>query len=114
MFFSSRRRHTSCALVTGVHTCALPICSQVGTWPPSHRPMKPAASNNLSAIGSSRPPSRVTQLNRLASRPTSASDTPEIGRGSCRERVCQEGQIWVDAELLTKIPTDLIYTYTEV
>src|SRR3546814_7255121 len=24
-FFSSRRRHTSCALVTGVHTCALPI-----------------------------------------------------------------------------------------
>src|SRR3546814_20608413 len=26
MFFSSRRRHTSCALVTGVQTCALPIC----------------------------------------------------------------------------------------
>src|SRR3546814_18881798 len=25
-FFSSRRRHTSCALVTGVQTCALPIC----------------------------------------------------------------------------------------
>src|SRR3546814_20195370 len=24
--FSSRRRHTSCALVTGVQTCALPIC----------------------------------------------------------------------------------------
>src|SRR3546814_2828659 len=27
-FFSSRRRHTRCALVTGVQTCALPIC----TW----------------------------------------------------------------------------------
>src|SRR3546814_8207094 len=27
-FFSSRRRHTRCALVTGVQTCALPIC-----WP---------------------------------------------------------------------------------
>src|SRR3546814_4441178 len=26
--FSSRRRHTSCALVTGVQTCALPICLQ--------------------------------------------------------------------------------------
>src|SRR3546814_11104469 len=26
-FFSSRRRHTICALVTGVQTCALPICS---------------------------------------------------------------------------------------
>src|SRR3546814_14724706 len=24
-FFSSRRRHTNCALVTGVQTCALPI-----------------------------------------------------------------------------------------
>src|SRR3546814_15219504 len=24
-FFTSRRRHTSCALVTGVQTCALPI-----------------------------------------------------------------------------------------
>src|SRR3546814_17339962 len=27
-FFSSRRRHTRCALVTGVQTCALPICEQ--------------------------------------------------------------------------------------
>src|SRR3546814_4107365 len=28
-FFSSRRRHTRCALVTGVQTCALPI---YGPW----------------------------------------------------------------------------------
>src|SRR3546814_12381220 len=28
-FFSSRRRHTRCALVTGVQTCALPI--SIGT-----------------------------------------------------------------------------------
>src|SRR3546814_10577154 len=27
-FFSSIRRHTSCALVTGVQTCALPICGR--------------------------------------------------------------------------------------
>src|SRR3546814_3848501 len=26
-FFSSRRRHTRCALVTAVQTCALPICT---------------------------------------------------------------------------------------
>src|SRR3546814_6183809 len=26
-FFSSRRRHTICALVPGVQTCALPICT---------------------------------------------------------------------------------------
>src|SRR3546814_954227 len=29
-FFSSRRRHTRCALVTGVQTCALPICGGGG------------------------------------------------------------------------------------
>src|SRR3546814_18856161 len=29
-FFSSRRRHTRCALVTGVQTCALPICATEG------------------------------------------------------------------------------------
>src|SRR3546814_8258202 len=28
-FFSSRRRHTRCALVTGVQTCALPICDEI-------------------------------------------------------------------------------------
>src|SRR3546814_8798531 len=28
-FFPSRRRHTRCALVTGVQTCALPICDDV-------------------------------------------------------------------------------------
>src|SRR3546814_10832781 len=29
-FFSSRRRHTRCALVTGVQTCALPISERDG------------------------------------------------------------------------------------
>src|SRR3546814_10572739 len=32
--FSSRRRHTRCALVTGVQTCALPIC--IGANPCCH------------------------------------------------------------------------------
>src|SRR3546814_1534164 len=34
-FFSSRRRHTRCALVTGVQTCALPIClesARIAAW----------------------------------------------------------------------------------
>src|SRR3546814_10044364 len=30
LFFSSRRRHTRCALVTGVQTCALPISHAKG------------------------------------------------------------------------------------
>src|SRR3546814_20766609 len=34
LFFSSRRRHTRCALVTGVQTCALPIsCAEVALAP---------------------------------------------------------------------------------
>src|SRR3546814_3645179 len=33
LFLSSRRRHTRCALVTGVQTCALPICLySAGFW----------------------------------------------------------------------------------
>src|SRR3546814_20078140 len=47
-FFSSRRRHTRCALVTGVQTCALPICisktaaaansTRTTRWPPTTSP----------------------------------------------------------------------------
>src|SRR3546814_2677218 len=32
--FSSRRRHTRCALVTGVQTCALPILMRRERWRP--------------------------------------------------------------------------------
>src|SRR3546814_11002764 len=42
-FFSSKRRHTRCALVTGVQTCALPICPE---WDPASRRV-----NGLSVIG---------------------------------------------------------------
>src|SRR3546814_19727852 len=42
MFFSSRRRHTSCALVTGVQTCALPICGQPFRTLDEHRLIRTA------------------------------------------------------------------------
>src|SRR3546814_2001367 len=32
VLFSSRRRHTRCALVTGVQTCALPISNVRAVW----------------------------------------------------------------------------------
>src|SRR3546814_17751170 len=35
VFFSSRRRHTRCALVTGVQTCVLPICTSRAGMKPS-------------------------------------------------------------------------------
>src|SRR3546814_999053 len=50
-FFSSRRRHTRCALVTGVQTCALPI-----SWPGWRRsiPMAPTPTTCSTAIGARR------------------------------------------------------------
>src|SRR3546814_2982131 len=83
-FFSSRRRHTRCALVTGVQTCALPIyrsppipgfgCCWCVPWGyPSDWP-----STLLS-------PSRNLD-GGLGGQAVQAS---EIGRASCRERVCQ-------------------------
>src|SRR3546814_2928586 len=49
-FFSSRRRHTSCALVTGVQTCALPISSPPAAWSrPGTTPIRPPRSAWLSA-----------------------------------------------------------------
>src|SRR3546814_17372208 len=37
-FFSSRRRHTRCALVTGAQTCALPICIGITSEAVVHTP----------------------------------------------------------------------------
>src|SRR3546814_985216 len=92
-FFSSRRRHTRCALVTGVQTCALPI--YVG---PKGYPGMPEVGNmgipmKLLAKG-------VTDMVRISDGRMSGTgfgtvvlhvspEAAEIGRASCRERVCQ-------------------------
>src|SRR3546814_5727376 len=90
IFFSSRRRHTRCALVTGVQTCALPILLVLVVMPLGYllygalRSGPPRSDeahftlDNLAAIyGSIRflQPFLTTLL--------------KIGRASCRERVCQ-------------------------
>src|SRR3546814_5246614 len=78
-FFSSRRRHTRCALVTGVQTCALPI--SVLLWPAVHtqtqRQDLPQAITRVLGrqVKVIAIPKRFTQV--------------KIGRASCRERVCQ-------------------------
>src|SRR3546814_10629460 len=46
-FFSSRRRHTRCALVTGVQTCALPIFCRSKL--PSPLPTRPRPSRSCSS-----------------------------------------------------------------
>src|SRR3546814_3948002 len=93
-FFSSRRRHTRCALVTGVQTCALPISAasapalecnseRPGRLLPALPRGKVQARRHGGSEGTpSGPPAR-----RAAA--LSAHERAEIGRASCRERVCQ-------------------------
>src|SRR3546814_10616288 len=52
-FFSSRRRHTRCALVTGVQTCALPISSGLGAERPNPH-VKPIDSKRDIVVNGSR------------------------------------------------------------
>src|SRR3546814_1841451 len=89
-FFSSRRRHTRCALVTGVQTCALPILELAGylshEWKPTQR---------LNVIYGL----RLTNFILLGPGTfytydgdgdvTGSEVHGKIGRASCRERVCQ-------------------------
>src|SRR3546814_2693630 len=74
-FFSSRRRHTRCALVTGVQTCALPIC--VRGCPGS------AWRASIS------PPRSTCRKRGVRDRRGHSVTRVQIGRASCRERVCQ-------------------------
>src|SRR3546814_2233799 len=71
-FFSSRRRHTRCALVTGVQTCALPIfwLSRIGT-----------SGGLFAAVPASASARKAALIIRIS--------VNQIGRASCRERVCQ-------------------------
>src|SRR3546814_4749405 len=55
VFFSSRRRHTRCALVTGVQTCALPICRRLF----SRLPLALADREGSGRRGSRRRPARL-------------------------------------------------------
>src|SRR3546814_5175963 len=94
-FFSSRRRHTRCALVTGVQTCALPIYT--GTMDDKHpadtEHAPPAHGHGLAytLIGIFLAALLFGAWGLwavFAPRPNDLGGQ-EIGRASCRERVCQ-------------------------
>src|SRR3546814_1872145 len=85
-FFSIRRRHTRCALVTGVQTCALPICG---------RSLLNQAnfSGKFDLFCRLRPLWSVTFAGSRSVASTFCGSGPvkrtvEIGRASCREGVC--------------------------
>src|SRR3546814_4367608 len=104
-FFSSRRRHTRCALVTGVQTCALPICWEGAS---SERVIElllqdETSNDNLIVIcdcvlEENPMPGKTTfikgeslssvALLQRAGVP-GAERVLEIGRASCRDSVCQ-------------------------
>src|SRR3546814_2763664 len=92
VFFSSRRRHTRCALVTGVQTCALPISAlfgRLGDLLGRRRIL-------LAVLVISTAGSVISALTRdlgwlIVGRAMqgAAGSIVQIGRASCRERVCQ-------------------------
>src|SRR3546814_5551498 len=115
-FFSSRRRHTRCALVTGVQTCALPIYARVNCQSQSgggfgrdiiimfgsDDPAKLEQTANklvaeMAGIHEIRAPRVAGDMNRpeivIKPRFDLAASLGEIGRASCRERVCQKVSI---------------------
>src|SRR3546814_8964538 len=103
-FFSSRRRHTRCALVTGVQTCALPISVIV-------LGLSGAVSHDASAallvdgeLVAAAEEERFIRDKHAKGRQAlhAARFCLEIGRAACRERVCQYVEISVVAESLKK------------
>src|SRR3546814_8714159 len=81
-FFSSRRRHTRCALVTGVQTCTLPI------YPVRVRSAGVGWALSVGKAGAAAGPLAASTALALKV-PLESIYVIEIGRASCRERVCQ-------------------------
>src|SRR3546814_10059581 len=91
-FFSSRRRHTICALVTGVQTCALPISLRNQQIAKLTDEINELLDEVLDLTG---------YQNELSLNATYGGKYAEyidkIGRASCRERVCKYVSISVVA-----------------
>src|SRR3546814_1894491 len=64
--FSSRRRHTRCALVTGVQTCALPICGLSSSAKRRRWQVKPRSSSTDCSRSSAPPSTGVTLGQRIS------------------------------------------------
>src|SRR3546814_8707494 len=100
-FFSSQRRNTSSALVTGVQTCALPISERVlehemgaisaHILPDCNlrQPLRTIASTFCAALLIARLRPQII-ISTGAAPGLLCIFWGQIGRASCRERVCQD------------------------
>src|SRR3546814_8995048 len=83
-FFASRRRHTRCALVTGVQTCALPI-SFAERAPREDQGVAAGCRRKSYAGKAAGPLGPASRRQAVKER----KNEHQIGRASCRARVCQ-------------------------
>src|SRR3546814_1755751 len=102
-FCSSRRRHTRCALVTGVQTCALPISAVAAAAYLNERLGKLNSSIEMSLAAYNGGEGRALRVHENSNGrgfwiadiynqfPAETRDyvPMETGRASCRESVCQ-------------------------
>src|SRR3546814_8662653 len=95
-FFSSRRRHTICALVTGVQTCALPNLLKAGAPSkvvPAERVPADQMILDIGPVAAARLGTVLADCKTLVwNGPLGAFETPpfdEIGSASWREGVCR-------------------------
>src|SRR3546814_4746676 len=95
-FFSIRRRHTRCALVTGVQTCALPILTMSPTYSPLAVFLKvPMVAMILPFRFRDHDHHGLDGLGH--DRGCRGRSRRQIGRESGRERVCQYVEVAVVA-----------------
>src|SRR3546814_7145922 len=85
VFFSSRRRHTRCALVTGVQTCALPISKDEDEDDEDEDEWDEDEDDEAL----SEEEAKVVPGCQLLIKSLFGLLNGKIGRASCRERVCQ-------------------------
>src|SRR3546814_2596774 len=102
---ASRRRHTRCALVTGVQTCALPIsvlekAQSLRSGLQSNNGESESIASFLeksvslpafvkSIQDNTHVEEKDTQDTTHVEQDTTEEEDTQIGRASCRERVCQ-------------------------
>src|SRR3546814_19257939 len=115
LYFSSKKRHTRCALVAGVQTGALPISSRT-IWAPKFENMgaqmvREVASKTSDIAGDGTTTATVLAhaIVREGVKSVAAGMNPldlkrgiEFGRASCRASVCQSVWISVVAVSLKK------------